>query len=231
VSFLLAGGYDEAPNPWFSWGYVHSHGKQLLAAGEQHLFITLAAVALAMIIAFPLALVARRYRRLRGPLLGIGGILYTIPAISMISLLWPVFGLSPTTVVISLAIYALLVLLRNTMTGLDGVPEDVLDAARGRGYGDRRLLWKVELPLALPAIFAGIRLATVSTVGLVLIGSLVGYGGYGTLIVAGFQSNFYHAQIMTATVLTVILAIVLEGLLLLTQHVLTPWARSRTRFG
>ena len=186
-------------------------------------------VALAMVVAVPLALrgqtlppTARSGARARV------GVLYTIPALALISILWPVFGLTTVTVTIALAVYALLVVLRNTLVGLEGVPDDVVDAARGMGYGRRRLLWRVELPLALPAILAGVRLAVVSTVGLVTIGALVGHGGYGTLIVGGFVDNFYHAQIMTATLLTVALAIVLEGALLLLERVLTPWSRTRT---
>jgi osmoprotectant transport system permease protein len=228
VPLLAADDLDLPPNPWLSWTYVQDHADDLLAAGREHLLITVASVALAMVVAVPLALLVRRYRRLRGPVLALGGVLYTIPALALVGLLWPVFGLSPTTVVISLAVYALLVVLRNTLVGLDGVPPDVVDAARGMGFGRRRLLWTVELPLALPAILAGVRLATVSTVGLVTIGALVGHGGFGTLILGGFIDNFYHAQIMTATLLTVALAVVLEGLLLLVERGLTPWSRTRT---
>ncbi|MFN8169393.1 MAG: ABC transporter permease [Candidatus Nanopelagicales bacterium] len=215
------------PNPWFSWEYVQDHVDELVAAGKEHLVITLASVALAMVVAVPLALVVRRYPGLRGPVLALGGVLYTIPALALISILWPVFGLTPVTVTIALAVYALLVVLRNTLVGLEGVPADVVDAARGMGYGRRRLLWRVEMPLALPAILAGVRLAVVSTVGLVTIGALVGHGGYGTLILGGFVDNFYHAQIMTATLLTVALAVVLEGVLLLVERLLTPWSRTR----
>jgi osmoprotectant transport system permease protein len=226
-SLSAADAVELPPNPWFSWDYVVDHVDELVAAGKEHLAITLASVALAMVVAVPLALVVRRYPRLRGPVLALGGVLYTIPALALISILWPVFGLTPVTVTIALAVYALLVVLRNTLVGLEGVPPDVVDAARGMGYGARRLLWRVELPLALPAILAGVRLAVVSTVGLVTIGALVGHGGFGTLIVGGFVDNFYHAQIMTATLLTVALAIVLEGLLLLLERVLTPWSRTR----
>lgn len=227
MSLLVADVVDEPPNPWLSWTYVTDHVDVLLAAGKEHLLITLASVALAMAVAVPLALLVRRYPGLRGWVLGLGGVLYTIPALALISVLWPVFGLSPTTVVIALAVYALLVVLRNTLVGLDGVAAETVDAARGMGFGRRRLLFEVELPLALPAILAGLRLATVSTVGLVTIGALVGHGGFGTLILGGFVDNFYHAQIMTATLLTVALAVVLEGLLLLLERVLTPWSRTR----
>jgi osmoprotectant transport system permease protein len=226
VSFLLAD--DVPPNPWLSWDYVQQHAADLVGAGKEHLLITVSAVVLAMIVAVPLALLVRRYPSLRGPVLALGGVLYTIPALALISILWPVFGLTAVTVTLALAVYALLVVLRNTLVGLEGVPDDVVDAARGMGYGRRRLLWRVELPLALPAIFAGVRLAVVSTVGLVTIGALVGHGGFGTLILGGFVDNFYHAQIMTATLLTIALAIALEAMLLLLERALTPWSRNRS---
>lgn len=217
---------EPAPNPWFSWSYVTSHTEQLIEAGYEHLLLTLTSVALAIAIAIPLALFVRRYPRLEAPVLALGGVLYTIPSLALISVLWPVFGLSPWTVVVALALYALLVVLRNTVVGLKGVPPDVVDAARGMGYSKRRILMKVEFPLAMPTILAGIRIATVSTVGLVTIGALVGYGGYGSMIYTGFLSNFWHAQIMTATLACVLLAIVLELLLQILERFLTPWARS-----
>lgn len=216
-----------APNPWFSWSYVTSHTEQLWEAGVQHVLLTLTAVILAIIIAIPLAVLVRRYPKIETPVLGFGGILYTIPSLALISVLWPVFGLSPWTVVVALAVYALLVVLRNTVVGLKSVPSDAVDAARGMGYSKLRILLKVEFPLALPTILAGIRIATVTTVGLVTIGALVGYGGFGTLIYSGFLQNFWHAQIMTATIACVLLAIVLEAILVIVERMLTPWARSR----
>jgi osmoprotectant transport system permease protein len=144
----------------------------------------------------------------------------------LISILWPIFGLSPWTVVVALALYALLVVLRNTVVGLKGVPPDAVDAARGMGYSKLSILWKIEFPLAMPTIIAGIRIATVSTVGLVTIGALVGYGGFGSMIYSGFLQNFWHAQIMTATLACVLLAVVLEIALQIAERFLTPWARS-----
>ena len=128
------------------------------------------------------------------------GVLYTIPSLALISALWPVFGLSPLTVVIALAIYALLVMVRSILVGLAGVPAESVDAAVGMGLSDQQLLWRVQAPLALPAVLAGLRIATVSTVGMVTVGALVGYGGYGTMILAGLNENFYHAKIATATI-------------------------------
>lgn len=217
---------EPAPNPWFSWSYVQSNVDTLVAAGEQHIFITVAAMALSIAIAIPLAVIARTWRPLETPLLVTTGILYTIPSLAMIAALWPVFGLTATTVIIALAAYALLIILRNTLVGLEGVPETAVDSATGMGMSARRILWQVEVPLALPAILAGVRLATVSTVGLVTIGALVGYGGYGTLILNGFINNFYHAQIMTATILTVLLALLFDLLLQLLERFVTPWAHA-----
>ncbi len=216
-----------APNPWVSWDYVSSHTDELLAAGREHLLLTVASVLLALLVAFPLAILVRRYRVLMSPVLSVSAILYTIPSLALISLLWPIFGLSPLTVILALALYALLVVLRNTVVGLDGVDPAVVDAARGMGMDRRAILWRVEVPLALPAIIAGVRIATVSTVGMVTIGALVGYGGYGGLILSGFQQNFWHAQIFTATVACVLLAMAFEVALHWAQHRSSPWAASQ----
>ncbi len=216
---------DGPPNPWFSWSYVVNHLDELSVAGKEHVQLTVFSVLAAIVIAFPLALVARRWRRLEAPLLGAAGALYTIPALALIAALWPVFGLSLKTVGIALTLYALLIVLRNLIEGLDGVDEDVKDAARGMGYGSARMLFTVELPLALPTVMAGIRVATVSTIGLVTIGAIVGHGGFGQLILGGFQSNFYHAEIMTGTLACIALAVLAELFLVGFQWVLTPWAR------
>ena len=218
---------EPAPNPWFSWSYVQDNLDILVAAGKEHLLITLGAMTLAFLIAVPLAVMTRVWRPLMSPTLAISGILYTIPSLAMITLLWPVFGLSSLTVVIALAAYALLIVLRNILVGLDGVSADTVDSATGMGMGNRRILWRVEVPLALPTILAGVRLATVSTVGLVTVGALVGHGGFGTLILSGFTNNFYHAQIMTATILTVLLAVAFDLLLQGVERLLTPWAETR----
>ena len=148
-----------------------------------------------------------------------------MPALALMTLLWPRFGLSPTSVVIALVLYGVLIIIRNILTGLDDVPDDVIEAARGMGYGQQRLLWQVQLPLALPSIVAGVRIATVSTIGLVTIGSLLGYGGLGNLILGGFVNNAYHAQIMTATILVVVLAVIADLILVVVQRLLAPWLR------
>ena len=136
----------------------------------------------------------------------------------------PFTGLSKTTVVIALALYALTILVRAILEGLRGVPDEVVESARGLGYGNTRLLLRVELPLAIPVIMAGLRVATVSTVALTTIGSLVAYGGLGNLIKDGVLTNF-RAELFTASVLCVVLAVALDGLLVLAQRFLTPWTR------
>jgi osmoprotectant transport system permease protein len=217
----------EASNPWLSWSYVQDYWPELVAAGKEHVALTVGAVVLAVVVAVPLAVLIRRLPILTGPILGLSGVLYTIPSLALISLLWPIFGLSPWTVIIALAVYGLLVVLRNIVVGLQEVPGDVLDAATGMGLTERQILTRVSLPLALPTILAGIRIATVSTVGMVTIGALVGYGGFGTLILSGFQNNFWHAQIMTATLGCVVLAVFFELLLLMVEKVAAPWTRRR----
>jgi osmoprotectant transport system permease protein len=217
----------DASNPWLSWKYVQNNWEELVAAGQEHIILTVASVVLAIIVAIPLAMIIRKAPVLSGPILGLSGILYTIPSLALISLLWPVFGLSPWTVIIALAVYALLVVLRNIVVGLQQVPSDVLDAANGMGLTDRQILARVSLPLALPTILAGIRIATVSTVGMVTIGALVGYGGFGTLILSGFQNNFWHAQILTATLCCVLLAVVFELVLLVVERVAAPWTKKQ----
>lgn len=222
-SILPVSTADGPPNPWFSWTYVVDHLDDLAVAGKEHVILTVGSVVAAVLIAFPLALIARRWRGLQTPLLGAAGALYTIPALALIAALWPVFGLSLKTVGVALTVYALLIVLRNLIEGLDGVDPAVRDAARGMGYGPVRLLFQVELPLALPTVLAGVRIATVSTIGLVTIGAVVGHGGFGQLILGGFQANFYHAEIMTGTLACIGLAILAETLLLGLQRALTPW--------
>lgn len=229
VGHPVASGSDVPANPWFSWSYVSSHVDELRKALGDHVFLTVVPVTVALIIAFPLALAARRWRRVEGPLLAFAGALYTIPSLALFGALWPTFGLSRKTVAIGLTLYALLIVLRNLIVGLDGVPDDVRDAARGMGFRRGRMLWRVELPLALPAIMAGVRIATVSTIGLVTIGAVFGNGGFGNLILDGFQNNFFHAEIMTGVIACVLLALVAEALLLGLERLLTPWARRGDR--
>jgi osmoprotectant transport system permease protein len=218
---------DQPSNPWFSWQYVHDNSAELENALQQHITLTVEAVIIAMLIAFPLALLAFRFRWLATPVLGLTGVLYTIPSLALFAFLYPLTGLKQRGVVLALVIYALLVLVRNTLAGLDSVPADVREAAQGMGYGRGRMLWKVELPVALPTIMAGLRVATVSTVALTTVGVIVGNGGLGQLIFQGFNSN-YRAEILTASLLTVALGLALDLLLAVATRLLMPWSRSRT---
>ncbi|MFB4196655.1 ABC transporter permease [Streptomyces carpaticus] len=211
-------------NDWICGEYVRTRGQELTDATVQHLVIAASAVAIAVVVAFPLALLARRWRPAAGSLLGLTTVLYTIPSLAMYALLLPFFGLSMAVVVCGLVLYSLTVLVRNMLTGLRSVPADVRDAALGMGYGRGRLLLTVELPLALPAVMAGIRIATVSAVSLTTIGAIVGHGGLGNLIYSGMQS-YFKAEVLTASVLCVLLAVTADLLLLGVQRALTPWAR------
>lgn len=217
------------PNPWFSWSYVQKNLDTLLAALREHIFLTVASVIIAAVIALAMAIVAHRVGRLAGPFIVGTGILYTIPSLALYAFLAPFTGLNSGTVLIGLVLYALLILLRAALTGLQQVPSEVREVARGMGYSRNAMLWRVEMPLALPSIMTGLRIATVSTVALVTVGDIVGIGGFGSLILSGFRNNFYRAQIMTTTLATVILALILDALLILITYWVTPWARGRRR--
>ncbi|MER5887466.1 ABC transporter permease [Streptomyces sp. NPDC001941] len=212
-------------NDWICGEYLRTRSQELTDATVQHVWITVVSVLIGLAVAFPLALLARARPRFAGPVLGLTTVLYTIPSLAMFSLLLPLFGLSPALVVTGLVLYSLTILVRNILAGLEAVPEEAREAARGMGYGPWRLLWEVELPLALPAVMAGLRIATVSTVALATVGSIVDYGGLGTLIKEAVRTDF-KAQVLTASVLCVVLAVVADLLLLLLQRLLTPWTRA-----
>jgi osmoprotectant transport system permease protein len=211
-------------NEWVCPEYVRTRSAEILDALGEHVLITVLAVGIGALLAFPLALLARRSGLLKNLVLGTSTVIYTIPSLALFSLLIGVTGLSITTVVTGLVLYSLTVLVRNMVAGLDAVPDDVLDAARGMGFGPRRLLWKVQVPLALPAFFAGLRVATVSTVALTTIGFLVGFGGLGNLIRSGL-TGFFRAEVLTAAVLCVALAVAADLLILAAQRLSTPWTR------
>ncbi len=216
--------YSRLTNHWICGQYVTDRSSEIVDATVEHVWITVVSVLLGVVIAFPLALLARRYVRLESTILGVSTGIYTIPSLALFPLLVPFTGLSPTTVVIGLALYALTVLVRAVLEGLRAVPEEVRESAAGLGYGASRLLFRIELPLALPVIMAGLRVATVSTVALTTVGSLVAYGGLGNLIKDGVNTNF-RAELLTAAVLCVVLAILLDVLIVLAQRLLTPWTR------
>ncbi|MFD8259024.1 ABC transporter permease [Streptomyces griseoluteus] len=213
-----------ARNEWICGDYLSSRRQILLDAVGQHLELTALSVLIGLAIALPLAVLARRWGWAAGPVLAVTTVLYTIPSLAMFSLLLPVYGLSATLVVAGLVLYSLTLLVRNILAGLRVVPEETRQAARGLGFGPVRLLLTVELPLALPAAMAGLRIATVSAVSLVTIGAIVGFGGLGNLIYAG-MNTYFKAQVLTASVLCVLIAVAADLLLLGVQWLLTPWAR------
>ena len=218
---------DEAPNPWFDAGYVVDNWDTILRYTGEHVRLTVGAVLFGALIALPLALLAHRSRLLSGSVLSLSTLIYTIPSLAMFAFIFPFTGLSSTTVLIGLVAYSLVILVRNFLAGLQGVPDDVREAARGMGYGPMRRFVQVDLPLALPAFMAGLRIATVSTVALTTVGVLVGHGGLGQLITGGFNANFYRAEIVTGTVGCVLLALIADVLLAGVERLLTPWTRVR----
>ena len=217
---------DEAPNPWFDASYVVDNWDTIVGYLGEHVRLTVGAVVIGALIALPLALLARRTRFLAGPVLALSTIVYTIPSLAMFAFIFPFTGLSATTVLVGLIAYSLVILVRNFLAGLQGVPDDVREAARGMGYGAVRQFLQIELPLALPAFMAGLRIATVSTVALATVGVIVGHGGLGQLIVGGFNANFYRAEIVTGAVGCVLLALVADVLLAGVERLLTPWTRA-----
>lgn len=215
--------------PFFDVGWVADHLDQLGRRTGEHILVTSIAVIVGFAISFALALLIRRYPRLYAPVLGITGVMYAIPSIALFVLLIPITGLSLVTAEIALVSYTLVILVRNMVTGLRGVPADVIEAATAMGYSSRQRLWRVELPIALPVIVAGIRIATVTTIGLVTIATLIGMGGLGYLIVnIGIQRRFPTAT-LSGIVLVVILSALIDLALLRLQQRLTPWARPGAR--
>jgi osmoprotectant transport system permease protein len=210
------------------WSWIVDNRGEILARSIEHLQLTAIAVAIGLLISFPLGVYAFRHRRAYAPITIVTGILYTIPSLALFAFLVPYTGLSVTTAEIGLVSYTLLILIRNIVAGLAGVPVDAREAAVGMGYSPRQLLWRVEIPLAIPVILAGIRLATVTTIGLVTVAALIGRGGLGYFILSGFRRDFTTSMVVGA-VLSVLLAVAVDAILLLVERGLTPWATRRTR--
>ncbi len=211
-------------DPWVNWAWLSTHVQLFAAALLQHVTLTLVAVGVALAISLPLGVIAHRWRALRNPVLTVFGIFYTIPSIALFALLIPYTGLSVLTAEIGLVGYAVLILVRNVVVGLEAVPAEILDAANGMGYRPMARLLRVELPLALPSIFAGVRIATVTTIGLVTITAVIGLGGLGELILEGLVENF-HTPLVVATVLSIVLALVADLTFATAQRFSLPWAR------
>jgi osmoprotectant transport system permease protein len=191
----------------------------------QHAYLTLVSVAIGFAIAFALALMAHRRRWLVPPITQVTGILYTLPSVAVFFLLLPLTGRGNTTAIIALVAYSLLILFRNFIAGFENMPADARDSGRGMGLTPRQLLWRVELPLALPEIMAGLRIAVTTTVGLAALAFLAGAGGLGEAIFADVN---FRSNVLVAGGLAVALAVVLDLLVLGVQRAITPWTRVGT---
>jgi osmoprotectant transport system permease protein len=214
--------------PLINWEWVAENVDLIVDRLLEHVVLTGIALGVGLAISFGLALAIYRRRWLSQPIIQTTGILYTIPSLALFALLVPFTGLSLLTAEIGLVGYTLLILIRNIIAGLDGVPPEVREAADGMGFGPWGRLWAVELPLALPVIVAGIRVATVTTIGLVTVTALIGQGGLGQLIVTGLlRPGIFETMIYVGAILSLVLALVADAALLVVQRALTPWARSR----
>ncbi len=216
----------QVPFPNRAWLSNPRSWERLAEEAAAHLQLTVAAVVVGLLLAAPLALLAVRRRRWYAPLLAVSGVLYTIPSLAMFLILGALLGtgFSRATAIIGLALYSLLILLRNTVAGLDSVPADVREAGQAMGYTPAQLLLRVELPVAAPVIFAGLRIALVSTVGLATITSLIGQPNLGRMLLTAF--NRQDPTIMLVSVLAIVLLAVAGDLLLLAaQRIALPWDR------
>lgn len=214
------------------WPWIIDHLDELVGRAGQHLFLAAVAVLAGFVISLGLTIAAARRPGLRSFLVGLSGVIYTIPSLALFAVLVPVTGLSLLTAVIPLVLYTLLIYVRNFLAGLDGVPDDVLEAADAMGYTASARLLRVELPLALPLIVGGLRLASVSTIGLVTVSGILGdrFGGLGFFIFEGYRRNF-PTEIWFGAIPAIALAIAVDLVLVAVQRRLTPWARPATDAG
>lgn len=207
------------------WSWVERNMGQIIDRTWEHLTLTGISVGLGLLISVGLTIIVLRWRWTYPPITGFTGLLYTIPSLALFALLVPFTGLSDTTAIIALTSYTLFILIRNIVAGIDGVPEAVKEAADGMGYTARARFWKMEVPLALPVIMAGMRIATVTTVGLVTVTAVIGLGGYGFFILRGLNT-FFWTQLIVGVVLSVVLATILDLAFIVLQRVLSPWAKA-----
>lgn len=207
------------------WAWIAAHGDDLVFRTGQHLYLTALSVAAGFAISFGLAVWSIRRRAVFGPVLAITGLLYTIPSLALFPFFVPITGLSDLTAVIPLVLYSLLIFVRNMVAGFDGVPRDVLEAADGSGYAVSERFRSIEVPLATPLIVAGVRLATVSTIGLVTITGLLGdkFGGLGFFIFEGIRHSF-PTEIFLGAIASIVLAVTIDLLLVRAQRRITRWA-------
>ncbi len=213
-------------DPWVRWEWVADHRDDIAGRLVEHAELVAIALAVGLAVAVPLGVAVWRWKRLYPPVLAVMGVVYSIPSLALLAFLIPWTGLTTTTSEIMLVGYTLLILVRNTVAGLDSVPDDVREAAAGMGYAPSRQLLRIELPLALPAIIAGVRITAVTTIGLATITALIGQGGLGALIRDGLLRDF-RTPLVVGTALSVAMAVVVDLSLAGAQRVLTPWSRRR----
>ncbi|MBS3941196.1 MAG: ABC transporter permease [Actinobacteria bacterium] len=215
--------------PLLEWDWVGRNGELLWELTRQHLYFTGMAVGIGLAISLALSVVALRWRATLTPILGFGSVLYTIPSLALFALLLPVLGIGDALAITALVTYTILILVRNIVAGIDGVPREVIEAADGMGYRPARRFLEIELPLAMPVVVAGLRIASVTVIGLVTVTALIGRGGLGALILRGFRTlPPFPTMIVVGTLLSVVLAITVDLLLLGVERALTPWARRKT---
>lgn len=215
----------EARNPIIRWEWVVDEWDQVQAAIVEHLVLTVEAMALGLVVSAILAAIALRAQWSMTPITAVTSLIYTLPSVALFALLAPVFGnLSRWTAVLPLAGYTLLILVTNIVAGFQAVPQPVRDSADGMGMSPASRVWNVELPLAMPFIITGIRIATVSTVGLITVAAIIGQGGLGRLIFSGLRRAFWTPMTVGAS-LSIILALTIDALILLVGMWLTPWTR------
>lgn len=210
-----------------NWGWIGRHlGDEIIPAVLQHIMLSGISVMIALVISLPAGIVITRYRAAYLPVTFTAGLLFTIPSLALFALLIsiPGIGIGEKPAIIALVAYSLLVLIRNVITGIDSVPEATVEAARGMGLTPSQILWKVELPLALPIIVAGIRIATVTVIGIATIAAYIGGGGLGTLIFEGIDRDF-PTKIFVGAFLATFLSILADITLLKLEHRLRPWNR------
>ncbi len=214
-----------SPNePLIRWDWVASHAGEIVERLQEHLVLTAIAVGVGFAISFALGLLIRWQGRLYDPIAWVAGMLYTIPSLALFAFLVPITGLSLLTAEIGLVGYTLLILTRSVVGGLRSVPPDVRETALAMGFTPRQMLWRVELPLAVPVIFGGLRVATITTIGLVTVTALIGQGGFGYFILEGL-TRFFTTPLIVGAALSVALGVAADALLVLAQRLATPWTK------
>jgi osmoprotectant transport system permease protein len=210
------------------WSWVVGHLDALAFRTVQHLYLTVIALVVGFIISFAMALLAIRWRSLYPPIAGLSSVVFTIPSLALFAAFVSITGISVWTAEIPLILYTFVMYVRNIVAGFDSVPPDVREAADAMGYSRMARLWRVELPLAIPLIVAGVRVASVSTIGLVTITGILGdgFGGLGFFIFEGIARGYFATEMLLGAVPSILLALAVDSLLVLIQRRLTPWART-----